>query len=200
MSGDAYVFADLRWPMPDPGLVAVWRAMSLDASRWDDWDGFAVATPGGTIAEFVDQVRAAGDPLELEVGETGVRLRACFAESSAGYWQKLAVAWRLAADIGASGEFAWVPIATPGVAYRAVIADFSSRWEKLPGAGATALDAEPGKKEIDALVEKQGPRPASKPAAAAKGTKKAAARPAAKKPAAAKPAAKSAKKSGSKKR
>src|SRR6185503_9169823 len=135
MTWDAYVFADLSWPMPDPGLVAVWRAMSLDASRWDDWDGFGAATPGGTIAQFVDAVRASpgAGALELEMGEHGVRLRACFVDSGATLWRQLAVAWRCAADVGASGQFAWVP-GKGGVGYRGVIADFSSRWEQLAAA------------------------------------------------------------------
>jgi hypothetical protein len=198
--------------MPDPGLVAVWRAMSIDATRWDDWDGFVDATPGGTIAEFVDRVRAAtgGDgALELEVGENGVRLRACFAESGAELWQRLAVAWRLAADVGASGEFAWVPGDARDVAYRGVIADFSSRWERLTGASASELGRAPGRREVQALADKRGPRPAprAKPAdpAATPATTPAAARAkpakkAASKPAAKKPAAKPAKKAGGKKR
>jgi hypothetical protein len=194
MTWDAYVFADLSWPMPDPGLVAVWRAMSLDASRWDDWDGFGAATPGGTIAQFVDQVRGApgAGALELEMGEHGVRLRACFADSGAALWQQLAVAWRLAADIGASGQFAWVPGNGGDVGYRGVIADFSSRWERL---AAAELDREPGRKEVDAIAGPRAPTPASKAAPApAKPAKKAPAR------AAKKPAAKPAKKSGGKKR
>lgn len=161
MTRDAYVFGDLSWPMPDPGLVAVWRAMSLDPSRWDDWDGFVDGGPAGTIAEFVDKVgKSSAGPFELEMGEHGVRLRAYLAESHAELWQRLAVAWRLAADIGASGQFTWIGETGPAaVAYRAVIADFSSRWEKLTGKSATEAEALPGRREIDALVEKRGPRP-----------------------------------------
>jgi hypothetical protein len=192
MPWDAYVFADLSWPMPDPGLVAVWRAMSLDASRWDDWGGFGAATPGGTIAEFVDRVRSApgAGALQLEMGEHGVRLRACFAGVGAPVWQQLAVAWRCAADVGASGQFAWVPGAG-GVAYRGVIADFSSRWEKL---AAADLDREPGRKEIDALAA-EAPAPAPTPAA--RSAARAAAKPAKKAPAK-QPRAKPAKKAGKK--
>lgn len=111
--------------MPDFGLVAVWRAMSIDASRWDDWAGFLGSHESRTetVAEFLDAA-----PFSLVTTETGVKLRAKITNEDA--WQRLAIAWRAAADIGASGELVWCTSAD-GIAYRAVVADYESRWEKL---------------------------------------------------------------------
>jgi hypothetical protein len=74
--------------------------------------------------------------------------------------QRLAVAWRLAADLDARGEFAWVPRTvqlTTGLAYRGVIDDGNSRWEKLTGPAASVVEALPGRREIDELVARRGP-------------------------------------------
>ena len=111
--------------MPDFGLVAVWRAMSIDASRWDDWAGFLRShrSRTETIAEFLD-----GAPFSLVTTEMGVKLRAKITSEDA--WQRLAIAWRAAADLGANGELVWCTSAE-GIAYRAVVADYESRWEKL---------------------------------------------------------------------
>ncbi len=144
MTHDAYVFGDLSWPMPDPGLIAVWRAMAIDASRWSDWDGFVDDLRVDTIGALVDRVagESPGSPLHLDISDTGVRLRARLDEHHVDSWQRLAIAWRLAADLGASGEFTWCPCAKlPGdVAYRAVIGDYASQWEKLTGANAALAD------------------------------------------------------------
>lgn len=152
MPGDAYVYGDLDWPMPDPGLVAVWRAMPIDASRWDDWEGFVdelrTATIGTVIDELAEQPKA---PLKLDITDTGVRLRARLGEHDADRWQQFAVAWRAAADLGASGELVWCPCTKAEVAYRAVIRDYVSQWEKLTGARVNVLDALP-RSELDALA------------------------------------------------
>lgn len=129
MSNAAFVFGDLSWPMPDFGLVAVWRAMSIDASRWDDWAGFLGGSlDDGTIAELLDAVGGHAAPFTLHMTEHGVKLRAKVTDEDS--WQRLAIAWRAAADLGASGELVWCTSAE-GVAYRAVVADYESRWEKL---------------------------------------------------------------------
>ncbi|NVB83098.1 MAG: hypothetical protein HOV81_32265 [Kofleriaceae bacterium] len=101
--------------------------MSIDASRWDDWEGFLPAKlepSSETIAEFLDAA-----PFALATTETGVKLRAKITSEKA--WQRLAIAWRAAADLGASGELVWCTSAE-GIAYRATVADYESRWEKLP--------------------------------------------------------------------
>jgi hypothetical protein len=164
MAGDAYVFGDLVWPMPDLGLVAVWRAMSLDASRWDDWEGFVEGLREGTVGATIDKVLAApAVPFVLDVDEMGARLRARVDDDT---WRWLAIAWRSAADLGASGEFGWRPCALDGPAYRAVIRDYNSQWEKVP-----TIEV-PHQNEIDALVAAQ-PRaieivtPVAEPAPAA---------------------------------
>ena len=164
MPGDAYVYGALDWPMPDPGLVAVWRAMPLDASRWNDWDGFVDEPCSGTIATLIDEVEAqrARTPLALDITDTGVRLRARLAESHADRWQQLAIAWRAAADLGASGELVWCPCVKADVAYRAVIRDYLSQWEKLTGAGISVLDTP--RSELDALVAAAAPKPRAKTA------------------------------------
>jgi hypothetical protein len=153
MTKSAYVFGDLSWPMPDLGLVAVWRAMSLDASRWDDWHGFVDGVGPGTIGAMVDDV--SGRPaLQLRLTETGVQLRARLEDVHEADWQRLAIAWRLAADLGASGEFAWCPCdrGPSDVAYRAVIHDYGSDWEQLTGARARAIEVMPGHDEVAALA------------------------------------------------
>ncbi len=157
MPHTVYVFGDLIWPMPDPGLLAVWRAMSIDASRWDDWHGFVDGTLGGTIGAMVDGV--SGRPaFELELSDTGVRLRACFDDAHADDWQRLAIAWRLAADLGAHGEFAWCPSeqGAADIAYRAVIHDYVSQWEKLTGAHTSAIEVMAGRREVAALATQRG--------------------------------------------
>src|ERR1044071_4870769 len=96
MSRDAYVFGELTWPMPDPGMVAVWRAMALDASRWDDWEGFVDDLREGTVGAMVDEVSSAPE-LQLDVDEVGARLRARITDDRADTWRRLAIAWRAAA-------------------------------------------------------------------------------------------------------
>lgn len=183
MSHNAFVFGDLRWPMADFGLIAVWRAMSIDPSRWDDWKGFVEGVRTGTIGAMVDDVtgRPSASAFQLDITDTGVRLRACLDEEHADDWQRLAIAWRLAADLGASGEFAWCPVerGPKDVAYHAVISDYASRWEVLEGAGTNAIEVMPGRRESAALAPKspakQAPKQAAKHAAkhAAKKAKKA---------------------------
>ena len=132
----AYLLGELNWPMPDMGLVAVWRAMPIDSSRWTDWDGFVDATyQGSTVGMLVDQ---AGAPFKLDLDEKGARLRARLSDADAPCWQQLAIAWRAAADLGATGELVWFsdPLTT---AYRAVIGDYSSQWEKLSAGDASEL-------------------------------------------------------------
>ena len=174
MSHNAFVFGDLRWPMADFGLIAVWRAMSIDPSRWDDWKGFVegVRTGAGTIGAMVDDVtgRPSASAFQLDISDTGVRLRACLDEDHADDWQRLAIAWRMAADLGASGEFAWCRAerGPKDVAYHAVISDYASRWEVLEGASTNAIEVMPGRRESAALAPKKpgaalGPK---KPAAA----------------------------------
>jgi hypothetical protein len=197
MSWDAYVFGELRWPMPDPGLVAVWRAMAIDASRWSDWDGFVDGVGAGTIAALVDGGAPDNAPAELTIDEHGVKLRACVEHAHADWWQRLAIAWRLAADLDAKGELVWIAGgggAGSGVAYRAVVGDGGSRWEKLTGAAATAIDALPGRQEVAslaraALARHAPPAKAAPTPAPAKPAKRATtARPVASKPAPAKKA------------
>jgi len=90
----AYLLGELNWPMPDMGLVAVWRAMPIDSSRWTDWDGFVDATyQGSTVGMLVDQ---AGAPFKLDLDEKGARLRARLSDADAPCWQQLAIAWRAA--------------------------------------------------------------------------------------------------------
>ena len=144
----AYVFGDLKWPMPDLGLVAVWRAMPLDASKWADWDGFVDDVDNGTIAGFLDGL-GTGDPatpLAFELDEHGAKLRAYVEDADC--WKRLAIAWRAAADLGATGEFVWTP-GKVGVAYHGVIGDYDSRWEKRE---ATATIELPACKEIEAML------------------------------------------------
>jgi hypothetical protein len=198
MSWDAYVFGELRWPMPDPGLVAVWRAMAIDASRWTDWDGFVDADGdaggAGTIAALVDGGAPADAPVVLVIDEHGVRLRACVENAHADWWQRLAIAWRMAADLDATGELVWIADAR-AVAYRAVVGDGGSKWEKLTGAAATAIDALPGRQEVASLAREAlarhapaAPAAAATTAATKPGKRATTARPVAKK--AAKPARK----------
>lgn len=193
MSWDAYVFGELRWPMPDPGLVAVWRAMAIDATRWTDWDGFVDGVGGSTIAALVDGGAPAAEvPAELIVDEHGVRLRARVDDEHAQWWQRLAIAWRMAADLDATGELVWVAgDGGPPAAYRAIVGDGGSRWERLTG--ATATSAITGGAEVESLVkaalarhapEKKARATTARPVAARGGKKPAAAKPAAKKPAA----------------
>jgi hypothetical protein len=176
MPHNAFVFGDLSWPMPDPGLIAVWRAMAIDASRWDDWSGFVEQLRTGTIGALVDDVAARPMPssLQLEITDTGVRLRACLDDAHADDWQRLAIAWRLAADLGASGEFAWTPCerGPQDVAYHAVIRDYDSRWEMLRGASTSAIEGMAGRREVAALAGAAPERATAKPAkkAAAKST------------------------------
>jgi len=190
MGWDAYVFGELRWPMPDPGLVAVWRAMAIDATRWTDWDGFVdgdVERGTGTIAALVD-AGAPADAAELVVDEHGVKLRARIEDAHAEWWQRLAIAWRLAADLDATGELVWVAgDGGPATAYRAVVGDGGSRWERLTGASPIA-----GGAEVESLVkaalarhapEKKQRAQTNRPVAAKK-PRAQTNRPAAKKPAA----------------
>lgn len=153
MSWDAYVFGELRWPMPDPGLIAVWRAMAIDATRWTDWDGFVdagVERPGAaTIAALVD-AGAPADAAELVVDENGVKLRARIEDAHADWWQRLAIAWRLAADLDATGELVWVAgDGGPAAAYRAIVGDGGSRWERLTGTTSPIT----GGAEVESLVK-----------------------------------------------
>ncbi len=162
MTQNAFVFGDLSWPMPDLGLVAVWRAMPIDASRWADWDGFVVGTNAGTIGALVDRLGSdapGSAPLKLSLDENGAKLRAYLEEVDADWWQRLAIAWRAAADLGASGEFTWVPTASApaAIAYHSVIGDYGSRWEKR---NAQAAENLAGCKEIDAMI---GTAPAKSP-------------------------------------
>src|SRR5262245_23651061 len=161
MSWDAYVFGDLQWPMPDPGLLAVWRAMSLDPDRWDDWGNFGSAGTG-TVGELLDSIatakRTPGDiaPLEVVADENGVRLRAYLEKSQSYWWHPLATAWRLAAELGASGEFVWVPgeAGPTGIAYRGAISDGNSAWHELTGAAVASVENLPGRREIDDALQK----------------------------------------------
>jgi hypothetical protein len=153
MSWGAFVFGDLRWPMPDFGMVAVWRAMSMDASKWCDWDGFVDDVGQHTIAELIDQLlRASSDaPFTLELDEHGAKLRAYLDETNAACWQQLAVAWRAAADLGATGEFVWMPgpSCPHATAYLGVIADYESRWQSCASDLAPNLAA---RREIEAML------------------------------------------------
>jgi hypothetical protein len=159
MSWDAYVFGDLQWPMPDPGLVAVWRAMTLEPDRWDDWGDFGSAG-SGTVGELLDSIAGARQqpgevaPLEVVVDEYGVKLRAYLEKSQAYWWQPLATAWRLAADLGASGDFVWVPgeAGPTGIAYKGEIGDGESAWKALTGQAAEAMETLPGRREIDQVL------------------------------------------------
>ena len=135
MSDSAYVLGDLTWPMPDLGLVAVWRAMPIDATRWDDWDGFVESLRDGTVATLIDNVAGKAAPCTLDLDENGVKLRAVVTDEVA--WQRLAIAWRAAADLGASGELVWCK-SPAGVAYRATVRDYDSQWEKLAAAPPSA--------------------------------------------------------------
>jgi hypothetical protein len=170
----AYVFGDLKWPMPDLGLIAVWRAMPLDGSKWGDWDGFVDDIDNGTIAGFLDALGtgAPANPVALEFDEHGAKLRAYLEDADC--WKRLAIAWRAAADLGATGEFVWTP-GKAGVAYHGVIGDYDSTWEKREATGTIEL---PGRKEIDAMLPAppaDDDEPAEPPKAAT--GKKAAAKP-----------------------
>lgn len=186
MTQKAFVFGDLRWPMPDLGLVAVWRAMAIDPSRWDDWKGFVEGVRTGTIGAMVDDVTGRPSPaaFQLDITDTGVRLRACLDEANVDDWQRLAIAWRLAADVGASGEFGWCRCerGPKDVAYRAVIANYDSRWEVLDGARTRAIEGMAGRRESAALAPtkaaKEAPKTAPKKFATKAATKAAGKNPA----------------------
>lgn len=189
MGTSAFLIGELSWPMPDPGLIAVWRAMTIDASKWNDWGELDVGTHAGTVGALVDDMGG-----RLSIDDTGVNLRGRIEDAAA--WQRLVIAWRAAADLGATGELVCCAEA-PETGYKATIGEYSSRWAKLSAQDVAALGiagarAKPAKRPTTNLPAKtpakrptakippvQARSPAkAKAAATAKSAKKAAKKPA----------------------
>jgi len=159
MSTSAFVIGELSWPMTDHGLVAVWRAMPIDRSRWNDWGELDVGEHAGTVGALVDEMHDV--PCTLEVHENGAHVRGRIDDPDA--WQRLVIAWRAAADLGANGELVWCE-EPRSVAYKATVSGYSSQWARLSSRERAALGFDDGAPKAPKKSARKAAKTAPKPA------------------------------------